>query len=182
MTAATGTLATVSEAEQVLFREARLLDSRRYEEWLELFTEDGLYWVPARFDHAGTEAGEPHQDHRGDVHIIYDDAQRRSERVWRTLHTPVLDQKPPSRTIRVVSNVEVSPEPLADGATRVFCCQMISEMRPGARGQAGLNEPRHLPARAEYHLRPADGHWRIALKKIWLLQADQPIFNVTFLV
>jgi 3-phenylpropionate/cinnamic acid dioxygenase small subunit len=29
-----------------VYREARLLDEKRYDEWYELFTEDGFYWVP----------------------------------------------------------------------------------------------------------------------------------------
>ena len=32
------------EIEDVLYREAELLDKRRYEEWLDLFTEDARYW------------------------------------------------------------------------------------------------------------------------------------------
>ncbi|MEA2640755.1 MAG: hypothetical protein QOF51_2149, partial [Chloroflexota bacterium] len=34
------------EVEQFLYREALLMDSRRYDEWLALFTTDALYWVP----------------------------------------------------------------------------------------------------------------------------------------
>ena len=38
----------MSEAEAVKFvyREARLLDEKRFDEWYELFTEDAYYWVP----------------------------------------------------------------------------------------------------------------------------------------
>ena len=175
-------LASIEDAERLLFREARLLDARRYEEWLELFTDDGLYWIPVRYDEIEDEEGGRAHDAHEDVHIIYDDATRRGERVWRTLHTPVLDQKPPSRTVHMVSNIEVDDAPVDDGSTRVFCCQMISEIRPGGRGQAGLNEPRQLAARAEYHLRQVDGSWLIAMKKVRLLQSDQPIYNLTFLV
>ena len=32
--------------EQFLYHEARLLDEQRYEEWLELFSDDATYWVP----------------------------------------------------------------------------------------------------------------------------------------
>ena len=32
-----------------VIREARMLDERQYEEWLELFTEDGIYWMPLEF-------------------------------------------------------------------------------------------------------------------------------------
>ena len=32
-----------------VYREARLLDEMRYDEWLALFTEDGYYWMPAEW-------------------------------------------------------------------------------------------------------------------------------------
>ena len=38
----------VREVEQFLYREARLLDDRRFHEWLELFTDDVHYWMGAR--------------------------------------------------------------------------------------------------------------------------------------
>jgi len=34
--------------EQFLYREARLLDERRFHDWLELFTDDLRYWMPVR--------------------------------------------------------------------------------------------------------------------------------------
>lgn len=36
-----------STIQQFLYREARLLDQLRYDEWLELFSDDGTYWMPA---------------------------------------------------------------------------------------------------------------------------------------
>ena len=36
-----------SECERFLIHEARLLDDRRFRDWMALFTEDGSYWVPA---------------------------------------------------------------------------------------------------------------------------------------
>src|SRR5438093_11533326 len=38
----------IREVEQFLYREARLLDERRFHEWVELFTEDVRYWMPMR--------------------------------------------------------------------------------------------------------------------------------------
>src|SRR3954468_14074208 len=87
----------VEEAAALLYREARLLDERRYDEWLELFTDDGIYWLPIHTD--GGDA-----DPRSAISIVYDDAARRGERVFRALETPVLDQSPPSRTVHVVAN------------------------------------------------------------------------------
>ena len=39
---------TIREVEQFLYREARLLDERRFHEWLELFTDDVRYWMAGR--------------------------------------------------------------------------------------------------------------------------------------
>jgi hypothetical protein len=94
---------SVDEAERFLVAEARLLDERRFEEWEALFTDDAVYWVPM----------DPDRDPADTVSIIYDDRKRLHERVYRLTRTPVLDQNPPSRTVRFVANVEVEP---LDGA------------------------------------------------------------------
>jgi 3-phenylpropionate/cinnamic acid dioxygenase small subunit len=51
MSTDTGTLERVilqQEVEQFLYKEARLLDERRLEEWLDLLAEDLHYWMPMR--------------------------------------------------------------------------------------------------------------------------------------
>jgi 3-phenylpropionate/cinnamic acid dioxygenase small subunit len=164
---------TREDAEALLYREARLLDTWRLEEWLELFTEDGVYWLPI-------VDGEP-EDAAGAISIVYDDAARRAERVYRTLHTPVLDQNPRSRTIHLVGNVELA-EPDARGDARVLCNQLVAELRPGGQLQVGLNETRFLAARCEYRLRHLDDGWKISLKKMLLLNSDQPLYNLTFVL
>src|SRR5437879_9782337 len=115
------------EAERFLFAEARMLDERRFDEWETLFTDDGSYWVPI----------DPRKALGQGVSIISDDRKRIHERVYRLTQTPVLDQNPPSRTIRFVSNVEVE----ADGAgtARLRCRQMVTELRPDWRRHAGLS-------------------------------------------
>ena len=163
----------VEDAERFLYREARLLDEHRYEEWQALFTDDATYWLPIQRD--GEEA-----DPLAGISIVYDDVTRIDERVYRTLHTPVLDQNPRSRTVRLVTNVEVEPGP--DGQSMVRCTQMIGELRPGGRGQVGLNDQRLFLGRCEYLLRRVDEEWRIARKKVVLLNADQPIYNLTFII
>lgn len=160
---------TVDAAERFLVTEARLLDERRFDAWEALFTDDGVYWVPI----------DPDRDPARAVSIIYDDRQRIHERVYRLTRTPVLDQNPPSRTIRFVANVEVDGG--ATGEAVVRCTQLIAEMRPGGPGQAGLNAPRFFAARCEYRLRAVGGTWRIALKKVVLLDADEPQYNLSFI-
>ena len=38
----------IRDVEQFLYREARLLDDRRFHDWLELFTDDVRYWMASR--------------------------------------------------------------------------------------------------------------------------------------
>jgi 3-phenylpropionate/cinnamic acid dioxygenase small subunit len=164
---------TRAEAEEFIYREARLLDTLRLEEWLTLFTDDGLYWLPI---HDGEQ-----RDAADTVSIVYDDGDRREERVYRTLHTPVLDQNPRSRTVHMVGNVEVGDVD-ERGDVRVLCSQFIAEMRAGGQHQVGLNQTRMFAARGEYRLRDTPGGWRISLKKLVLVDADQPLYNLTFLI
>lgn len=169
-----GPVPSVAEVEALLYREARLLDDHRYEDWQQLFTEDARYWLPISGD--GSET-----DPERSISIIYDDLARIDERVFRTLHTRVLDQNPRSRTVRIVSNVEVDPDRI-EGDVVVRCNQLIGELRPGGHGQVGLNDQRFLAGRCEYRLRAEPAGWRISLKKVVLLNADQPIYNLTFIV
>src|SRR5207249_3330256 len=114
-----------AEAESLLFREARLLDERRFGEWLEMFADDCLYWVPT------TEADSPLEPS-----LIYDDHARMEERVFRLQDTRAYAQRPPSRTQHNISNVEVSaPDP--NGAVEVRCNLLLVELREGDATQAG---------------------------------------------
>lgn len=161
---------TIQETERFLFAEARLLDERRFEEWEALFTDDAVYWLPV----------DPEADPSRSVAIIYDDRKRLHERVYRLTKTPVLDQNPASRTIHFVSNVEVV-DGQGSGDAVVHCRQLIAEMRPGGPGQQGLNTPRFFAARCEYRLRRVDQALKIVMKKVVLLTADEPQYNLTFI-
>ena len=101
----------------MLFREARLIDQGKLREWMELFTSDGIYWLPI------DENAAPGQH----VTLIYDDAQRREERVYRLLDTIAHAQDPTSVTQHFISNVIVrsgaGDEPL------VHSSQIIYELR-----------------------------------------------------
>src|SRR4051812_1093271 len=88
--------------EAFLYREARLIDEGHFDEWLTLFTEDAHYWCPSNRDDVDPER---------EVSIIYDDRVRLSDRVWRLQSGKAFAQQPPSRTCRLISNVEVLDGP-----------------------------------------------------------------------
>src|SRR5471030_20246 len=85
--------------ESFLYREARLMDEHRYDEWLTLWAaEASYYWVPCNDDDI---------DPTREVSIIYDDRERLAQRVDRLMSGSVLAQDPKPRMRRVVSNIEI---------------------------------------------------------------------------
>src|ERR1700722_10012526 len=88
-----------NEVEDLLYREAALLDEWRLEEWLELLTEDAIYQVPP------TDV--PEGDSRNTLFIIADDAVRIRSRVKQLLGKSAWAENPHSRTRRMIANVRV---------------------------------------------------------------------------
>jgi benzoate/toluate 1,2-dioxygenase beta subunit len=148
--------------EEFLFYEAKLIDEHLYDEWLGLWTEDGLYWVPCNTDDA---------DPARQAMIIYDNRARLGERIYRLTSGAAWAQQPRSRTRRLISNVEVR---LNEGGYVVESNCIIAELR---RSKQDI-----FAARMLHTLRPAGESFRIALKKVLLLNNDEPIDNLTFLV
>ncbi len=111
-------------------------------------------------------------DPEREVSIIYDDMARLSDRVWRLQSGMAWAQQPPSRTRRLITNVEVLDGP--DRGLTVHSNFVIIEVRRGKQAVHG--------GHYEHHLVGADGGWRIALKKVDLVSNDLPQENLAFLV
>ena len=159
-------------AEDFIYKEARLIDEDRLEDWLSLFTEDGIYWIPS------DESDNPDIE----TSIIYDDTRQLEKRIYQ-LRNKHLAQDPPSRTIHFINNIEVEKiEPTTEVIVR--CNSLIAEMRPGDHQylQNGLAEPRILASRCIYRLRYENDIWRITLKRVTLINQDLPLQNITFLL
>jgi 3-phenylpropionate/cinnamic acid dioxygenase small subunit len=151
-----------AEAEDMLYAEARLLDERRYGEWLEMLTEDSTYWMPCNGN--GT-------DPNREISLIYDDFAKLSDRIDRLTSDVAHAQSPPSKTKRLISNVQV--EPVDDGAN-VISAFILYELRRG--------KQRVFAGRYEHRIRFEDGRWKIAAKKTVLVDNDEVIDNLTFIV
>jgi 3-phenylpropionate/cinnamic acid dioxygenase small subunit len=115
--------------------------------------------------------------------ILYDNADQREQRIYQLTRLPHYAQMPPSRTIHNVSNVRVVT-PNGSEAVVVQCNLNVVELRPGDHQelQAGLGEQRTLAGQSVYHLRQDNDGWRIALKKVVLIDRDLPIFNFSFIL
>jgi 3-phenylpropionate/cinnamic acid dioxygenase small subunit len=161
---------TRENAECFLIDEAEMLDELRLEEWLRLFTPDGLYWIPIDETISTNET----------VSIVRDDSLRREERVFHLLKTRFPAQSPRSRTLHSISSVRVRPK--GDGQVAVVSNQTIHEVRTGDYRQSGLGEMHTIVARMEHMLQlSADGP-KIVEKKVLLLDRDMPLGNLTFLI
>lgn len=142
------------EIEQYLYQEARLIDTRRLDVWLELFAEDGQYFLPAMSEDS---------DPTVDAFIINEDRNGVAYRVARLLHGSAHTQIPPARTQHMISNVivnEVGPDEVevASGCV-VFWSRGPQEAR--------------FAASCEHRLRRSGDSWQIVSKKVSLLNNDQ---------
>jgi 3-phenylpropionate/cinnamic acid dioxygenase small subunit len=152
-----------AEIEQLLYREARCMDEGRYDEWLSLWTDDAIYWVPCNHDDI---------DPMRDVSLIYDDRVRLGERVDRLKSGSVLAQQPNPRMRRVVSNIEIAAR---DGAeTTVHSNFMLGIARPTGQ-QVWIG-------RSIHRLRGGGDALKIAHKKVLLINSDMEMPLLQFLI
>ncbi len=153
-----------AELTSILLREARLLDERRYDDWLALFAGECLYWVPSRY-----EPGDP----RSETAIYLDDRRRLGDRIAAIRSGFLHAQTPPSRTRRMLSNVECWTRP--DGGFGARANVVIWEQRKG--------ETRARPGWQAYEIvRGESGRLAIATKIVLLLDCDSPQGNYAFIL
>lgn len=157
-----------TEAAGWLYYEARLLDDRRLIDWLELCTDDVVYWIPANHD-----GGDP----RTEVSVVLDDRRRLEDRVHWILGGRSHAQRPPSRTIRQVTNVEAwgsDDAGTGEGERLTRSTQVVHELRDEA--------PRQLVASVEHRWTVNADGWRMRRKRIHLLDSDRHRWNATFVI
>lgn len=140
----------MSEVEALLLREARLLDEQRYAEWLELFADDAVYWIPTR---AHQES--PHEA----LSIIYEPKSLLALRVERLTRREMHVQSPPSRTVHHVSAMEVD----GDEARSAL---IVAEWRAG--------EARFFAGRVLHRFRRGPNGLQITLKRVDLIDGEAP--------
>jgi 3-phenylpropionate/cinnamic acid dioxygenase small subunit len=140
--------------------EARLLDDQNWQEWSELFTEDGIYWVPA-----GYQQVEP----RRHVSLIYEDKLLRAVRIARLLDANAISLQPHPRGWRQITNVRV--DAAQDGSSDVIATAKLLAV-----------EYRHATqpfyATTTHRLTVVDGKFQIKLKRVDLINCDAPLGDI----
>jgi len=141
--------------ETFLFDEARLLDERRFREWMALFADDGTYWVPAVAD----------QDSPfNQVSLFYDDRDLMKTRVDRLEHPRIHIQDPPSRTAHLIGNVILDAADDARGEYTVSSTVIMVEYRE--------DDQRVFAGRQVHTLRRSADGFRIVRKRVNLVNCD----------
>jgi 3-phenylpropionate/cinnamic acid dioxygenase small subunit len=164
------------EVEEFLFREAELLDERRYEEWLDLFTEDTHYWMPIRRNVPADELEREFTREGLDVNWFdegKDTLTRRVKQIRTGVHWA---EQPPSRICHMVSNIQIlhaSPAGPSPTETAVKSRFLLYRNRVET-------ETDFLVGKREDLLRRVNGEWRIARRKIILDQNVLLAKNLTF--
>ena len=152
--------------EQFLYREAMLLDEKRWPEWLALYTEDCFYWAPS-------VVGQ--KDPINTISLYAEDRMRMEMRIIRINHPRAFSQDFPSRLSHVVANVAIDPEKGAgwDGGMApkadlvVHSVAHIAEFRKDAQ--------RLFAGQVRHWLKRDGAGWKIAMKRIDLINCDAPM-------
>ncbi len=152
------------EFRRLVEREARLLDQLRYDEWLAMYAAECVYWVPST-----PQAGDP----RREIAVMFDDRRRLEDRIYRLRTGFAWSQAPQSRTVRLITNVEVFAT-ARDDARMLRSNFLISEFWD--------RETRTLAGWAGHRLVRNGGAWKIAAKQVNLLECDQAIRNLSIIL
>ena len=148
--------------QEFLYKEARLLDTGELEAWLELFTEDATYWVPL-------ERGQ--KDPLQTSSIMYDDRTLLELRVKQARHPRAHARLPLARTVHQVGNVVFHEEDSSH--VKVDSTLTLVEWR---------NEKQRLwGALVEHRLRRAGNGWKIAAKRIDLVNSEAELDGIAIL-
>lgn len=151
-------------AEALLIREARILDEVRLEDWLALFVPECVYWVP----------GTPDQgDPRSEVAIAFDDRRRLEDRVYRLRLSHAWSQRPVSRTVRHITNIETFSTDDED-VVMVRSNFLISEF--------WTDDTRYWSGWCGHRLKRNKNGWDILVKQINLINCDQNIRNPSIIL
>ncbi len=141
------------EVEELLYKEAHLLDEQRFEEWLELFTDDVEYLIPLREHVQGDvePAGHP---------VVKDDKLMMTMRVKKHATGMSHVEIPKSMTAHLITNILVE-DGETDGELLVRSTFLVRQARK-------LRDEAWWAGRRRDVLRRANGSWRIARREVLL--------------
>ena len=164
------------EIEDFLYREADLLDERRYDEWLSLLAEDVRYWMPMR---RNVKVDDLEREFTREGHDIswFDEGKDTLTRRVRQIQTGIhWAEEPVSRISHLISNIQlIEVNPSAGDPTEVSVRCRFLVYRNRVETETDI-----LVGKREDLLRRAGADWQIAHRKILLDQNVLLSKNLTF--
>jgi 3-phenylpropionate/cinnamic acid dioxygenase small subunit len=144
------------EVEQFLYRQAELLDGKHWQAFIDLFAEDGVYWMPVTPEQTEWE---------GSPSIFAEDKLLMEVRKGRVSHPNAWSQAPMWETNHLVSHVAI--ESNAGDTLQVRSRFHLMELRRDTVRHFG-GSYRHMLVRG------ADGALRIKLQRVDLFNSQAP--------
>jgi benzoate/toluate 1,2-dioxygenase beta subunit len=140
--------------EQFLYKQADLLDTKQWQKWIDLFTPDGIYWMPPEASYKTWE---------GQPAIFAEDKNLMTVRMNRVLHPDAWSQRPLWGTNHIVSNVvieKITPK----GDVHVRSRFHMLELR--------RDDVRHFAGTYTHHLQKTKTGYRIKLQRVDMTNAQ----------
>ena len=165
------------EIEDFLYREAELLDERRYREWLDLLADDVRYWMPIR---RNVKLGDESEFTRAQSDINwFDEGKETLARRVKQIETGIhWAEEPRSRLSHLVTNVQVQgAEPSLAAPQEVSVTSRFLIYRNRVETETDI-----LVGRREDQLRRNGAGWLLARRKIILDQNVLLSKNLTFFI
>ena len=155
---------TQAELTALVENDGRYLDQRKWNEWLDLFAEDAVFWVPT-----WRNENELTDDPSREVSLIYyEDRKRLQERIWRARSGNSISSAPIVRTMHAISHVLIAA--VDDRTATGTANWSVHVFDPRSRTQ-------HMFfGFYEYTFVASAGQWLIGRKKITLLNDHIPTF------
>jgi 3-phenylpropionate/cinnamic acid dioxygenase small subunit len=167
-------LSLMREIEDFFHKEADLLDEREYDQWLDLLTEDVVYWMPMRKNVSYADRGKDITA-EDDVAWFHDDKETLTKRV-RQIQTGLhWADEPISRVSHVITNIRLTDpiSALDEGMQATTKCRFIVYRNRLE------SETDFLVGRREDTLTRVHGELKIARRKIILDQSVLLAKNLT---
>jgi 3-phenylpropionate/cinnamic acid dioxygenase small subunit len=146
--------ATQHAVEQFLYRQAEFLDGKRWQQYIDLFTDDGHYWMPAVPEQTTGE---------GVPSIFYEDRNLMTVRMRRVQHPDAWSQRPLWGTNHVVSNVVIK-QAASNGDVQVSSRFHMMELR--------RDDVRHFAGSYLHKLKKTKDGYRIKLQRVDMTNAQ----------
>lgn len=151
----------LTDVTSFIWSESTMLDLKEYDDWLDLWTEDGLYIMPI-----GDTV-----DFKNAVNLCYDNAKMRRDRIGRFRAGFSISSAPPAETVRTLSRFRI--EAIEGDLVTASCAEHLVEDKFGRQ--------RIWAGNVEYRLKTTDDGFKLHQKVVRLLNSDGMLNSFSYL-